>query len=135
MSKTIILHVPDDEEADFMVDSIRGVAKTNGIELRLEQNIVPPKFLSDELRKRILEDADFLTVYAHSNFMGDGLEQDHAAWLLGQVDDDSLSDEYSVNGQDPGIVAELRQLGKWGGGELCESLGLIEEEEGVSDGE
>jgi hypothetical protein len=74
---------------------------------------IPPRTISDELRDKMLNDAHFLKDFALNCFMGDGLEYDHAADLLGQVSDDELCDEYAVNGCRRDIAEELQKLGKW----------------------
>lgn len=81
----------------------------------VKTNAIPPDILSKELRKKILEDQTFLSEFAHSTFMGDGLEYDHAHSILSQEDDSSLIDDYIMNycGQNPGIKKEIKALGKW----------------------
>lgn len=93
-------------------------AMFDGLSFEVETKEVPPRTISDELREKILNDTDFLRQFAHTNFMYDGLEYDHARHLLGDDSDDTLCDDYSTyGGQDEEIVAELKKLGKWSGEE------------------
>jgi hypothetical protein len=56
--------------------------------------------IPQEIREKILEDQNFLRDYANMTFTGDGLEYDHAAELLVNVDDGYLLECYRASSHD-----------------------------------
>ena len=110
--------VADKEDAEFMASSVRGVAETNNIQLvkgkdekvACELVELPEKFLSDELREKILSDQNFLWNYAHVALVGDGMECDTARRDLDGMDDLSIAESYLASNRDnDDLIPELRQ--------------------------
>ena len=110
--------VANKEDAEFMASSVRGVAETNNIQLvkgkdekvACELVELPEKFLSDELREKILSDQDFLWDYAHVALVGDGMEYDTARRDLDGMDDLFIAESYLASNRDnDDLIPELRQ--------------------------
>ena len=110
--------VANKEDAEFMASSVRGVAETNNIQLvkGKDEKVVcelvelPEKFLSDELREKILSDQDFLWDDAHVALVGDGKEYDTARRDLDGMDDLFIAESYLASNRDnDDLIPELRQ--------------------------